>query len=241
LRKASRHDRLGSIFKETPMPSTFVLVHGAWQGGWVWGRFADRLRAQGHTVFAPTLTGLGERSHLRRDDVNATTHMTDVVNVIRYERLDGIVLVGHSYGGNVISGVAEIVPERIASMVFVDAFIPDNGDAVVDLVAPALKEAILAAAVRGDTTAPVRNAAAFNVNEKDRAWVDALSVPQPIGAMIEKLKLSGARERIANKTYIRASGYPNISFDAAFARAKAEGWRTYAVPCGHNVMIDARM
>ncbi len=218
---------------------TFVLVHGAWHGGWGWVRLAALLRAQGHIVFAPTLTGLGERSHLLNATINATLHIADVVNVIRYERLTNIVLVGHSYGGNVISGVAEIVPERIASLVFLDAFVPDDGQSVVDLVQPAVKEIILAAAARGETTVPVRDAAAFNVNEKDRAWVDSLAGPQPIGSMTEKLKLTGARDRIAKKTYIRASGYPNVAFEAAHARAKADKtWRTYEVPCGHDVMMD---
>lgn len=220
------------------MPSTFVLVHGAWHGGWGWVRLAALLRRQGHTVFAPTLTGQGERSHLLRPGIDASLHIADVVNVIRYERLNDIVLVGHSYGGCVISGVAEVVPDKIAALVFLDAFVPDNGQAVVDIVQPAVKEVILAAQARGETTVPVRDAAAFNVNAKDRAWVDSLAVPQPIGAMTEKLRLTGARDRIARKTYIRASGYPNVAFEAAHARAKAEGWRTYDVPCGHAVMID---
>lgn len=220
------------------MPSTFVLVHGAWHGGWGWVRLAELLRRQGHVVFAPTLTGQGERTHHISPAVNATMHIADIVNLIRYERLSDIVLVGHSYGGSVISGVAEIVPDKIAALVFLDAFIPDNGDAVVDMVQPAVKEIILAAQARGETTVPVRDAAAFNVNEKDRAWVDSLAGPQPIGTMTEKLKLSGARDRIASKTYIRASGYPNVAFEAALSRAKTEGWRTYEVPCGHNVMID---
>ena len=220
------------------MPSTFVLVHGAWHGGWGWVRLAERLRRQGHIVFTPTLTGQGERTHLISPRVNATMHISDIVNLIRYERLRDIVLVGHSYGGNVISGVAEIVPDKIASLVFLDAFSPDDGDAVVDLVQPVVKEAILAAAARGESTVPVRDAAAFNVNEKDRAWVDSLAGPQPIGTLTEKIKLTGARDKIAKKTYIRASAYPNVAFEAAHARAKAEGWRTYDVPCGHDVMID---
>lgn len=220
------------------MASTFVLVHGAWHGGWGWVRLAALLRAQGHTVFAPTLTGQGERTHLLTPEVNATLHIADIVSLIRYERLADIVLVGHSYGGSVISGVAEVVPDKIKALVFLDAFIPDNGDAVVDMVQPAVKEIILAAEARGETTVPVRDAAAFNVNEKDRAWVDSLAGPQPIGTMTEKLTLTGARDRVASKTYIRASGYPNVAFEAALSRAKAAGWRSYEVPCGHAVMID---
>ena len=218
---------------------TFVLVHGAWHGGWAWCRVADRLRARSHRVFTPTLTGLGERAHLLHPGIDLSLHVADVLGLIKYEQLTDFVLAGHSYGGCVISGVAEAVPDAIRSIVFLDAFIPGNGDAMLDLVQPAVQEIIQAALERGETTVPVRDAAAFRVNEKDRAWVDSLAGPQPIGTMTEKIRLTGARERIAKKAYIRASGYPNVSFEKAFARVKANpSWRTYEVPCGHDVMIN---
>jgi len=198
-------------------------------------RVADRLRARGHDAFAPTLTGLGERAHLLHPGINLSLHIDDVLGTIHSERLTDFVLIG----GCVISGVAEAVPKAIRSIVFLDAFVPDNGDAMIDLVQPAVQEIIQGVLERGETTVPVRDAAAFRVNEKDRAWVDSLAVPQPIATMTEKISLTGARERIARKTYIRASGYPNVSFDKAYARAKANPtWRTYEVPCGHDVMID---
>ena len=175
---------------------TFLLVHGAWHGGWAWVRVADRLRARGHRVFTPTLTGLGERAHLIHPGIDLSLHVADVLGVIKCEQLTDSILVGHSYGGCVISGVAEAVPDAIRSIVFLDAFIPDNSDATVDLVQPAVQEIIRAAAERGETTVPVRDAAAFNVNEKDRAWVDSLAGPQPIGSMTER---SGSAAR--------ASGY----------------------------------
>jgi pimeloyl-ACP methyl ester carboxylesterase len=218
---------------------TFLLVHGAWHGGWAWQPVTDRLRARGHTVFAPTLTGLGERAHLLRPGIDLSLHIADVLGVIKYEQLSDFVLVGHSNGGCIISGVAESVPDAIRSIVFLDAFIPDNGDATIDLVQPAVQEVIQAALDRGETTIPVRDAAAFRVNEKDRAWVDSLAGPHPIGVMTEKIRLTGARERIARKTYVRASGYPNVSFEKAYARVKADPtWRTYEVPGGHDVMIN---
>jgi pimeloyl-ACP methyl ester carboxylesterase len=190
-------------------------------------------------VFAPTLTGLGERAHLLHPGIDLSLHIADVLGVIKYEQINDFVLVGHSSGGCVISGVAEAVPDAIHSIVFLDAFIPDNGDATLDLVQPAVQEVIQAALERGETTVPVRDAAAFKVNEKDRAWVNSLAGPQPIRTMTEKIRLTGARERISRKTYIRASGYPNVSFEKAHARAKADRtWRTFEVPCGHDVMID---
>jgi pimeloyl-ACP methyl ester carboxylesterase len=222
-----------------PSPKTFLLIHGAWHGGWCWRRVADRLRARGQTVFTPTLTGQGERAHLLHPDIDLSLHVADVLGVVKCERLNDIVLVGHSYGGCVISGVAEAVEDKIRSIVFLDAFIPDNGESLFDVVQPAVKEVIQGVLDRGETTVPVRDAAAFKVNEKDRAWVDSLATRQPIGTMTEKIKLTGARDRIAKKIYIRASGYPNVSFDKAFARVKADrGWRVYEVPCGHDVMID---
>jgi len=166
-------------------------------------------------------------------------HVADVLGLIKCERLNNIVLVGHSYGGFVISGVAEAVANKISSIVFLDAFIPDNGESLLDVVQPAVQDVIQDVLDRGDTTVPVRDAAAFKVNEKDRPWVDSLATPQPIGTMTEKIKLTGARERVATKAYIRAAGYPNVSFDKACARTKADrSWRTYEVPCGHDVMID---
>ncbi len=221
------------------MPHTFVLVHGAWHGGWCWRRVADLLEKQGHKVFTPTLTGLGERSHLMRPGINVSTHITDVVNLMKWEELSGVVLCGHSYGGMVVSGVAEQMSAKIASIVFLDAFLPDDGEAMAGLTSQAVQDGLKAAAERGDIGVPPRSAAAFLVNEKDQAWVDAMCVPQPIGTMTEKLKLTGARERIGKKAYIRASAYPNPGFDKALARVKADrSWRVYEVPCGHDVMVD---
>lgn len=219
--------------------TTFLLVHGAWGGGWHWRRVADRLRSRGHIVFTPTLTGLGERALQLHPGINLSLHIADVLGVIKYEQLNGIVLIGHSYGGFVISGVAEAIRGKIRSIVFLDAFVPNDGEALVDIVQPAVQEIIRGAQARGETTVPVRDATAFRMNEKDRAWADSLAGPQPIGTFLEKIKLTGARERIAKKTYIRASGYPNVSFDRFYARAKADPtWRTYEVNCGHHIMID---
>jgi len=221
------------------MAYNFVLVHGAWHGGWCWRRVADRLRAGGHLVFTPTLTGLGERSHLLRPGLDLDVHIADVINMIKWERLSDVVLCGHSYGGFVISGVAERVADLIRSIVFLDAFLPNNGDAIEDITGPAVKDAIRAAVKGGDPGVPSRPAAAFGVNEADQAWVDALCVPQPIGTFTSPIRLTGARERIARKTYIRAKSYANPAFDRAFAAVQSDrSWRSYEVPCGHDVMVD---
>jgi pimeloyl-ACP methyl ester carboxylesterase len=206
--------------------ATFVLVHGAWHGAWCWRRVTRLLTAHGHEVFAPTLTGVGERSHLRTPEIDVRTHIADVVNLMKWERLDRVVLVGHSYGGMVASGVAEEMVGAIGSIVFLDAFYPDSGQSVADQAIKITRDGIEAAEQKGETVLPPRPAAAFHVNEKDRAWVDALCVPHPIRCFTQKL------------TYIRAAGYPNEGFDAARAKAQANGWRIYDVPSGHDVMVD---
>jgi pimeloyl-ACP methyl ester carboxylesterase len=114
---------------QTSAPRTFVLVHGAWHGGWCWRRVADLLEKQGHKVFTPTLTGVGERSHLMSKDINLDTHITDLVNVFKWEDLKDVCLVVHSYGGWPGSGAIEQVGDRISSIVWLDAFKPEDGSA----------------------------------------------------------------------------------------------------------------
>jgi pimeloyl-ACP methyl ester carboxylesterase len=222
------------------MSYRFVLVHGAWHGGWCWQRVADRLRGAGHVVFTPTLTGLGERSHLLQAGIDLKTHIADVVNVMKWEQLTDVVLCGHSYGGMVISGVAEQIAPTIRSIVFLDAFVPRDGDSPQNLTGPAVQEAIRAALQRGDIGIPPRSAEAFGVNAADRGWVDSLCVPQPIATFTGKIALTGARDRITRKSYIRAASYANPGFDRALAAARSDpSWRTYEVACGHDVMVDA--
>ena len=219
--------------------STYVLVHGAWHGGWCWRRVAELLTARGHKVFTPTLTGLGARSHLLNDAIDLDTHVTDIVNVIKWEGLANVVLCGHSYGGMVISGVAERSLPAISSMVFLDAFVPEDGDTLVELSSPTAREGVMAVLQQGGKTVPSRSAAKYNVNEKDRAWVDSLLVPQPIGTMTQRIRLTGARERVPRKTYIRATGFESPAFDRYYAKLKSDpSWKLFEAPCGHDVMVD---
>lgn len=220
-------------------PRTFVLVHGAWHGGWCWRRVADRLERLGHKVYAPSLTGLGDRAHLITNRVNVSTHITDIVNIIRFEDLSDIVLVGHSYAGFVISGVAEREFPKIRSIVFLDAYVPQNGQSIYSMSSEKLRETLNAALKRGQTGMAPASAAYFHVNEKDRAYVDSKCTPQPIGTYNEPLTLTGIRERIPKKTYIRAKGWNAPGFDAVVARLRNDPtWKIHDVPCGHDVMID---
>lgn len=220
--------------------STYVLVHGAWHGSWCWKRVRKALQAQGHEVFTPTLTGLGERSHLLSPRVNLETHIDDVVNLIRWEELSNVVLCGHSYGGAVISGVADRVPDRIGALIYLDAFLLDGGRSVHDEVPPKDRNAQLEGArLHGEGwKVPPIPAAGFNVNAKDAAWVDRQCTMQPLAAFQQALRLSGKMDAVKDVTYVVATGYEGSPFMPSCERAKAKGWKTLSVACGHDVMLD---
>lgn len=219
-------------------PKTFVLVHGAYGGGYVWKYVAGLLRAKGHHVHTPTLTGLGERSHLMSKDVRLETHTMDVVNLIKWEDLKNITLVAHSYGGWPVSAVPEHVASAIGSIIFLDAFVPANGQKGLDLNSPQSREAVLEAIKRGEVSRPPMPSTSEGMRKEDRDWLQAKASPQPIGVSLDPVKLTGARERVAKKTYIRARGYANPQFDTFYQAAKAEGWSVFDLPCGHNVQVE---
>lgn len=220
--------------------ATFVLVTGAWHGGWCWKRVRRALTAQGHEVFTPTLTGLCERSHLLSPEIDLETHIEDVANLIRWEALKDVILVGHSYGGCVISGVADRLAASIRALVYLDAFVLDDGQSLHDTL-PAEHRQLqldLAAAVGDGWRVPPIPAAVFNVNEADRAWVDAQCTPQPLASFQQKLRLANPPAAIGATHYICASGWEDTPFNRFYEAAKAKGWRTSEIPCGHDVMLD---
>lgn len=222
-----------------PRRRTFVLVHGAWHGGWCWRRVADILEAAGHDVHAPTLTGLGERAHLLSGDITLDTHIRDVVDCFESNDVRDAVLCGHSYGSWVISGAVEYVPSRVASIVFVDAYVPSDGQSGLETAPRDVRDSILRAHDAGAVARPAPPAAALRVNARDRAWVDARLTSQPLGVSFQKIRLTGAVERVATKAYVRAAGYPSVELDRVLTAVRARTtWRTYTVPGGHDVMVD---
>ena len=223
---------------------TFVLIHGAWHGGWCWSRVSALLAAKGHRVFAPSLTGLADRSHLLSPAVNLDTHIADIVNLFKWEDLQDAVLVGHSYGGWPISGAIEKLLPQVSSIVYVDAFMPENGQRGMDLTSAQFQQQLREAVARGESGRPVPPASAFRIlDPKDVAWVAAKMTPQPVGVAMQPITLSGAREKVAKKAYIRTPAYPQPSFDAYLARCGADPtWKTYVFQpneAGHDVMVDA--
>lgn len=224
-----------------PTPKTFVLVHGAFFGGWVWRRVSDLLEKSGHKVFSPTLTGLGERSHLLSKDINLDTHITDLVNVVKWESLDGLCLVAHSYAGFPASGALEQIADRVSSIVWLDAFKPNDGERVVDFLNDAARQPILSAFQRGELALNGPKATFVLVNENDGALFDSKATPHPLRTFLDPIKLSGAREKVAKKTFIRIPRLPSPAFDKALADCQADkSWQTLELTdSGHMAMLDA--
>ena len=220
--------------------STYVLVHGAWHGSWCWKRVRRALQAQGHDVFTPSLTGVADRVHLMSPQVNLDTHIADVVNLIRWEELSDVILCGHSYGGCVIGGVADRIPDRIKALIYLDAFVLNNGQCLHDTLPPEMKNGQLEAARQtgeGWKVPPIP-AEAFNVNAQDRDWVNRQCTMQPLATFQQPLHLTGAIDRIENVTFILATGWARSPFPAFFEQAKAKGWKTRTLSCGHDAMLD---
>lgn len=219
---------------------TFVLVHGAFCGGWIWRRVADQLEQGGHKVFVPTLTGLGERSHLLRKEVDLDTHIADVVNLVKWESLENVCLVAWSYAGFVGSGALETVGNRVSSIVWLDAFLPANGHKVADFTA--FGKAVQAAADKGETGfGGVGKIPPIFVAERDQAFAESKVTPQPINTFLQPIKLSGALKKVAKKTYIRLPKFPQPAYDKVLADCKSDkSWATVEFPdVGHMAMLDA--
>jgi pimeloyl-ACP methyl ester carboxylesterase len=236
---SSAPSRLAESVVESFAMTDFVLIHGAWHGSWCWTRLRRLLAAEGHRVFTPTLTGLGERSHLLTRDVGLDTHIADVANLFIWEELRDIVLVGHSYGGVIVRHVADRMPSRIRSLVYLDAFVPENGKALFDYLPDKGKGDRNLAAAHGDGwRVPPRPASSFQVNAVDAAWADRQCTMHPLSTFEASARITGACDNIANIGYILARGFdgPFEQFDAI---AERHGWWRQELECGHDVMLDA--
>lgn len=223
---------------QQPKGATFVLVHGAWHGGWCWKKLTPLLRAAGHEVLAPTLTGLGERAHLINPQINLDTHIQDITTVLQYEDLQNVILVGHSYGGMVIAGVEAKAGKRLAQLVYLDAFLPEDGKALQDY-APPLAELVqaqgagwrLSSAWLGTPTEM------FGVKDSaDLAWVTPRLGDQPYATFTQPVQLAANPSKSLRRTYIHLTKGP--PFEEAAARAKKQGFGFHELfSGGHDAMV----
>jgi pimeloyl-ACP methyl ester carboxylesterase len=217
--------------------ATFVVAHGAWSAGWAWKKMRPLMLGAGHELWTPTYTGLGERVHLANADVDLDTHIQDIVAVLDTEDLNDVILIGHSYGGMVATGVADRARARIKHLVYLDAFAPKNGQAVFDLVPPDVAAKMRAGAQASESGFGIpANPMPSDTSPEDQAWASPRRRPQPVKAFAQKLTL--AAEPAMPRTYIYAkkAGIGD-TFRQFFERAKREGWRTYGIDSSHNPHI----
>ncbi|MGH3086061.1 MAG: alpha/beta fold hydrolase [Rubrobacteraceae bacterium] len=227
-----------------PIMTTFVLVHGGWHGAWCWERVAPLLRAAGHEVHTPTLTGLGERARLLAPEIDLETHVRDVADDLVGEDLSGVTLVGHSYGGMVVSGAADLAPDRIARLVFLDAFVPEDRQSLFDLLRPERREFYLEAArERGEgwRVPPPPPEALGVTDETEARWLAAMLTPQPIKTFEQPVSIANDAANTLHRTCIHCTAGPLAPSFAPFAaRAKAApGWSYREMETGHDAMLTA--
>jgi pimeloyl-ACP methyl ester carboxylesterase len=217
--------------------TNYVLVHGGWQGSWVFQSLARQLRAAGHEVYAATLTGLGERSHLVDMPINLDTHIADVVNLIVCEGLSNVVLVGHSYGGMVITGVADRLADHISTLVYLDAVVPEDGDTLLSLRPEYQTSFLEAAASGGGRMIAPRPASGFDARPEFWPLIDAKTTAHPLTCFTQALSLTGAHLQIKQRLYIYAKGG---IYDGSYDRfRKDEGAQVEEIEAaGHSVMLD---
>ncbi len=219
----------------------FVLVPGGWCGGWVWNRVAPLLAAAGHRVHCLTLTGLGERSHLLTPAVDLETHIADVVNALAWNELGDAVLVGHSYGGMVVTGAADRAAERLRSLVLLDAFLPRDGEALFDIMAADRRAQVLAwAEARGEGwRLPWIDAPAFAVPDAaGQARLARLVTDHPLATFAQKVRLAGRWATVPKLTYILATQYEPSPMHGFAARCRADPrWTVHAIDAHHMLPL----
>ncbi len=222
--------------------ATFVICHGAWQAGWAWKKVRPIVRAAGHEIFTPTYTGLGERGHQASPAVDLDTHINDVLSVLDYEDLRDVVLVGHSYGGMVATGVADRAADRVARLIYVDAFVPSNGQSLFDLLPAQLRaDRQEAARVQGDGwLVPPPPAPPADTPPADVAWITAHRRWQPLRTFAQPIVLKNS-DRTLPRTYIYCKRItPEDRFGPLARRAKSEpGWKYFEIDASHSPNVTA--
>ena len=219
--------------------ATFVLVHGTGHGGWCWQKVAPLLRTVGCEVYAPTLSGVGDRFHTASPGINLTTHTNDIANFLFYEDLRDVVLVGHSYGGTVITAVAATVPERLGMPIYLDAYVPEAGESQFDLWPPDMRAEVESegAAGRGFRRPPTP--ALMGITDPALAeWARARITPHPLATYLEPVPPGDERSAALPRAYIRCTAGPITSlFEPSEAKARARGWQVRYIDAGHDAML----
>jgi pimeloyl-ACP methyl ester carboxylesterase len=218
--------------------SAFVLVHGAWHGGWCWRHVAPILRRAGHAVYTPTLTGLGERAHLARPGIDLALHIQDVVAVLEMEDLRDVVLLGHSYGGMVVTGAADRAPERIRRLVYLDAFVPEDGKCLLDYALPERAARFREEGEREGSVTPPPVSLWGLVAPEHVAFTRPRENRHPYHCFTQPIRLVNSAARALPKTFVYCSSPATGSFDQFAAKYRGDpAWRFHELKTGHDCMI----
>ncbi len=220
--------------------SAIVLVSGAWHGGWCWDRVAPTLRAAGHDVYTPTLSGLSDRAHILNPSVGLSTHIEDVTALIEAHDLTDVTIVGHSYAGQVITGVADARSERISHRIYLDAFVGDDGDAAIDLlpdkIAGHYRESVRDSGF--GWLVPTRSLKVLGVTEDaDLEWLRPRLTPHPWKTYTEPLRLTGEHEKV-EASFIECVDWMRV-FTPYAEKAATLGWTIREIDTGHEAMVTA--
>ena len=219
---------------------TFLIAHGGWSAGWAWKKMHPLMHEAGYRLVTPTYTGLGEREHLANPSIDLETHIQDLLSVIKYENLQDIVLVGHSYGGVVATGVADRARDRIAQLIYLDAFVPQEGQACFDLIAPEPRRRMLESVRAGDGWRVPPNPSPPDTSEVDLKWIAERRLPQSVKCFEMPLRLLHG-DLILPRSYVYCTRIAPVDFFRPFAeRARGErGWRYYEMDASHSPHITA--
>lgn len=222
--------------------SPIVLVHGAWHGAWCWQKLLPLLHAQGLTVYMPTQTGVGEKAHLLSTDITLDTFITDITDFLTEHDLHNVVLVGHSFAGISISGVADRMPDRINRLVYLDALLLQNGQSVFDIFPSELAAArrALAQQTSGGVSLPVPDPAAIGVTDaEDVAWLKAHCTPHPLSTYEDKMQLNHPLGNGLPATYIAVSPhYLPTTSSRDYAKSRSD-WQYVEIAGGHDAMVTS--
>jgi pimeloyl-ACP methyl ester carboxylesterase len=223
-----------------PSPGqTFLVAHGAWSAGWSWKKMHPLMTAAGHRLIVPTYTGLGEREHLADPANSLETHIEDLLGVIKFEELSDFVLVAHSYGGAVATGVADRVPELIRQIIYVDAFVPQHGQSLFDIMPPATVERFRAGLAEGDGWRFPPMPIPDDTSPADVQWIEKFRIPQSAKCFDTPLQLRNGDTKVP-RAYIYALKRPPVDTFGPFAeRARNEGWVYREIDASHSSQITA--
>jgi pimeloyl-ACP methyl ester carboxylesterase len=217
--------------------ATFVVAHGAWSAGWVWKKMHPLMRAKGHELITPTYTGLGERAHLATSLIGLETHIQDMLMVLQVEDVRDAILIGHSYGGMVATGVADVAADRISKLVYLDAFMPTHGKSVFDMISPEERARRLEGVVDGWKLPP--SPPPPDTSPRDVDWIAPRRTFQPLACFQEPLLLENGEPKMP-RTYIYAQRHnPGDPFRQFADRARKEGWPVIEMDASHSPHITA--